>query len=363
MSSAGAAVSSTGPAAGTERMARSRRELAGLLLGGAAGAGVVLLASRQGLARVIVRPPRPLPATVTELSAQDLRPAIAALAVAALASLAAVLATRGLLRRLTGLITVALGAGIALLAAGSVTAAAARAAAGRSGASPAGGSGAGTAAGSVTAGTGGGGTVGSLAGFGSHVELGGSAWRALMVAGAALIIAAGLVVLVRARRLPAMSGRYERPSGPVVATAGPAAGLGAGSGAGAAGATGPGGLDGSCSPAGHTGPAGRTGAGCSPPGASEHVGIAERGGRSDGMAGMSLAGSLRRPWRSSGRQGQVSGALSRCCSGEHRSPGARCEIRWCRSATAGRGAGTGGESALGTIGGARQPTRGGSGTA
>ena len=118
-------------------MARPRRELAGLLLGGAAGAGVVLLASRQGLARVIVRPPRPLPATVTELSAQDLRPAIAALAVAALASLAAVLATRGLLRRLTGLITVALGAGIALLAAGKVTAGAALAAAGRSGASPA----------------------------------------------------------------------------------------------------------------------------------------------------------------------------------------------------------------------------------
>ena len=183
----------------------------------------MLLASRQGLARVIVRPPRPLPATVTELSAQDLRPAIAALAVAALASLAAVLATRGLLRRLTGLITIALGAGIALLAAESVTAAAARAAAGRSGASPAGGSGAGTAAGSVTAGTGSGGSVGSLAGFGSHVELGGAAWRALMVAGAALIVVAGLIAAVRARRLPAMSGRYERPSGPAAATAGPAA--------------------------------------------------------------------------------------------------------------------------------------------
>jgi len=239
------------PGVRTGGTAHPGRELAGVLIGGAAGAGVVLLASRQGLARVIVRPPRPLPATVAVLSAQDLRPAIAALAVAALASLAAVLATRGLLRRLTGLITIALGAGIALFAAGRVTAAAALAAAGRSGASPASGSGAGTAAGSVTAGTGSGGTVGSLAGFGSHVVLGGSAWRALMVAGAALIIAAGLIVLVRARQLPAMSGRYERPARPAAATAGPAAP--------AAGTARSGGPAGSSSPADHTGPAGRTG--------------------------------------------------------------------------------------------------------
>ena len=218
----GVSTSDPGVGARNSRMSPGR-ELAGLLLGGAAGAGVVLLASRQGLARVIVRPPRPLPATVTVLSAQDLRPAIAALAVAALASLAAVLATRGLLRRLTGLITIALGAGIALLAAGKVTDGAALAAAGRSGTSPATGSGAGTAAGSVTAGTGSGGSVGSLAGFGSHVVLGGSAWRALIVAGAALIVAAGLTVLMRAGQLPAMSGRYERPA-PAPATAAALAG-------------------------------------------------------------------------------------------------------------------------------------------
>ena len=160
------------------RVRPAARELAGLLLGGAAGAGVVLLASRQGLARVIVRPPRPLPATVTVLSGQDLRPAIAALAVAALASLAAVLATRGLLRRLTGLVTIALGAGIGAARGREGHDGAALAAAGRSGASPASGAGAGTAAGSVTAGTGSGGTVGSLAGFGSHVVLGGRLARA-----------------------------------------------------------------------------------------------------------------------------------------------------------------------------------------
>src|SRR5262249_12780185 len=83
--------------------ASPRRELAVLLACGAVGAGGILLASRQELAKVIVRAPRPLPDTVTSVSAQDLRPAIAALAVAGLASLAAVLATRGVLRRMTGL--------------------------------------------------------------------------------------------------------------------------------------------------------------------------------------------------------------------------------------------------------------------
>lgn len=199
----------------TRRDARPRHELAVLLLCGAAGAGLVLLATRQDLARVIVRAPRPLPATVTLLSAQDLRPAIGALAVAALASLAAVLATRRLARRLTGLVTAALGAGVAVLAAGRVTAAAAVTAAGRGGVSAAGGSGAGTAAGSVTAGTGAGGAASSLVGFPARVVLEGGGWRALMIAGAALIIAAGIVILMRAEHLPVMSGRYDRPAGAV----------------------------------------------------------------------------------------------------------------------------------------------------
>jgi Tryptophan-associated transmembrane protein (Trp_oprn_chp) len=200
---------------------RHRGELAAVLIGGAAGAGAVLLASRQDVAQVIVRAPRPLPDTVTAVTAQDVRPAIAALAVAALASLAATIATRGWLRRLTGLATIALGSGIAAIAAGQVTAAAALAAADRSGAAPASGSGAGTAAGSVTAGGGAAGVPGSLAGLPVHVALGGSGWRAVMIAGAILVAAAGMAVVVRAARLPAMSARYDGP-------AGQAAGLGAG---------------------------------------------------------------------------------------------------------------------------------------
>jgi uncharacterized membrane protein (TIGR02234 family) len=201
--------------------APSRRELVVVLLAGVAGAAVVLLATRQVLARVRVLAPRPLPATVNLITGQDLRPAIAALAVAALASLAAVIATRGVLRRVTGLITVALGAGVGVLAAPAVTAAQVLSAARSAGASPAGGSGAGTAPGSVTAGAGGSGTAGfSLAGFPVRVDFADAGWRALMITGAVLLVAAGVVVIARASRLPVMSARYDRPSRPAVLAAG-----------------------------------------------------------------------------------------------------------------------------------------------
>jgi hypothetical protein len=209
----------------TRRDGRPGRELAAVLISGGLGAGSVLLATRQLMAQVIVRAPSPLPDTVRAVSVQDVRPAAAALAVAALASLAAVLATRGVLRRLTGLITVALGAGVAAVAAGPVTAAAALAAAGRASVSPASGSGAGTAAGSVTAGNGAAAAPGSVGGFAAHVVIGGAGWRALMIAGAVLIVSAGIAALVRADRLPVMSTRYDRQARPRVAV-GDAAGRG-----------------------------------------------------------------------------------------------------------------------------------------
>src|SRR5258707_15790646 len=99
----------TGPR--TRAVGRPGRELAVMLIGGAAGAGAVFLATRQELARVIARAPAPLPDTVRSVSVQDVRPALAALAVAALASLPAGLATRGGLRRLTGVFLGALAGG------------------------------------------------------------------------------------------------------------------------------------------------------------------------------------------------------------------------------------------------------------
>src|SRR5262249_57276564 len=60
-----------------------RRELLLVLLLGAAGAGLVLLAMRQGWARVETAAPRPLPASIVTVSGQALVPAASALALAA----------------------------------------------------------------------------------------------------------------------------------------------------------------------------------------------------------------------------------------------------------------------------------------
>ncbi|MHB1431459.1 MAG: Trp biosynthesis-associated membrane protein, partial [Streptosporangiaceae bacterium] len=80
--------------------------------------------------------------------------------------------------------------------------------------SPATGAEAGAAPGSATAGGTGGGS-GLLSGFPSHVGLAGAGWRYLMLTGAVIVVAAGLAIIVRANRLPAMSARYERhPAGP-----------------------------------------------------------------------------------------------------------------------------------------------------
>jgi len=78
------------------------------------------------------------------------------------------------------------------------------------------GAGAGTAAGSATAGSGQGTSPGALAGLGSRVLLGGSGWQVLIIAGAMLVAASGIVVVVRSARLPAMSGRFDRPAGRAV---------------------------------------------------------------------------------------------------------------------------------------------------
>lgn len=199
-----------------------RRELAVLLLCGAAGAGLVLLGTRQHVASVVAVAPHPLPITTTPVSAQDLLPAATALAIAALASMAAVLATRGLLRRITGLVTLALGIGVAISAAATLKAGDVLAAAGHANLSPANGAGGGIEPGSTTAGTDGGSASGSLAGFPSHVEFAGSAWRVLMLAGAAAIIIVGCVIIARAARLPAMSSRYERTARPLTTATAPA---------------------------------------------------------------------------------------------------------------------------------------------
>lgn len=194
-------------AAGLARSVRGtpRREMTLLIVLGAVGAGLALLTTRQAWAYVQTAAPKPLPAGVTAESGQALAPAVSALAVAALASLAAVLATRRKLRRIAGIVLTGFGAGIAVAVTAGISPADVLAAASGSAASQAG-NGASTTGG--TAGTSG----APLQGFPSHVVFASFPWRPIAIVGAVAVIAAGVVVTWRANRLPVMSGRYERPA-------------------------------------------------------------------------------------------------------------------------------------------------------
>jgi uncharacterized membrane protein (TIGR02234 family) len=190
-----------------------RRELAVILLLGVIGAGLVFLAMRQSWAQVRTAVPAPLPTSVVTDSGQDLVPYADALAIAVLASLAAVLATRGLARRVVGVLLAGLGVGIAAaVATGATAAAALTAAAGNIG--PGTGAGAGTTAGSATEG---GSTATSavpeVAGFHARAVLTAAPWQAMAIVGAVAVVAAGALVIGRAGRLPVMSSRYDSPAG------------------------------------------------------------------------------------------------------------------------------------------------------
>jgi uncharacterized membrane protein (TIGR02234 family) len=190
-----------------------RRELTVLILLGAAGAGLVLLAMRQAWAHIVTAAPKPLPASVIPVSGQALVPAAAALAVAALACLAAVLATRRLLRRIAGIVLAGLGAGIAVAVSLTISATDVTTAASSSGPRGAVGAGVtpGSGAGSTTAGTSGAGGT-SLSGFPGHVAFVSVPWRWAALLGALVIVAAGALIAWRANRLPVMSSRYDLPA-------------------------------------------------------------------------------------------------------------------------------------------------------
>jgi uncharacterized membrane protein (TIGR02234 family) len=192
--------------------ARSRREYALGLALGAAGAGIVLLSARQGWARVLTPAPPPLPAGSVTVTGQDLVPLAGALGLASLATLAAVIATRGLARRLTGVLLAAFGAVIVVAVSLPVTAAEVLAAARVTTVSQAGSATAGGSAG-ISPGAVPGGTAPGLTAVG-HVTMLAAPWRSAAVAGALVIIAAGLLVAWRGTGWPVMSGRYARsPAG------------------------------------------------------------------------------------------------------------------------------------------------------
>jgi uncharacterized membrane protein (TIGR02234 family) len=197
---------------GTRRPAGgARREYLLTLLAGAVGAAVVLLAARQDWARVVTIEPHPLPVSRVAVSGQDLVPAAGALGLAALAGLAAVLATRGLVRRIVGGLLAVFGVAIIASVSLPVTAAQVRSAAAGASTAQAGSVPGGSTVGSgTTPGTGGSGVAGlSLA---SHVEMAAFPWRWAVLLGGLLILGAGMLVAWRGTRWPVMSSRYDRPA-------------------------------------------------------------------------------------------------------------------------------------------------------
>src|SRR5467141_308969 len=153
-----------------------RREFGLVLLVGAVGAGLVVLAVRQAWAHAVFTPPRPLPAQQIAVTGQQLVPLASALALAALACLAAVIATRSAARRVAGALLAVLGAGAAAAAA------------------------AGVRASSVLA--------------PGQALMTGAPWHAAAIAGAVAIVLAGLATAWRGPRWPVMSARFDRPGQP-----------------------------------------------------------------------------------------------------------------------------------------------------
>ena len=183
-----------------------RREFTLVLLAGAAGAGLVVLAARQAWAHAVFTPPRPLPAQDIPVTGQGLVPLASALALAALACLVAVIATRSVVRRAVGVLLAVLGAGTAVAVLASLHTSAVLAAARASALS-------GPLGGSTTSGTPSGGSVHEIVIAGpGRVIMAGAPWRAAAVAGAVAIVLAGLATAWRGPRWPVMSARFERSS-------------------------------------------------------------------------------------------------------------------------------------------------------
>ena len=199
----------------------ARRQFALTLLLGAAGAGLALLAVRQGWARAVYVAPRPLPSQSITVTGQDLVPAAGALALAGLACLAAVIATRGMVRRGAGVVLALCGAGTAVAVSGSLSTSSVLAAAATKASSSASVASGGT--GSTTGGTSPVAGAVVTGGSSAHAVLLGVPWRAAVVAGALAIVAAGLLTAWRGARWPVMSSRYERPGTQAGSTAAAAA--------------------------------------------------------------------------------------------------------------------------------------------
>ena len=187
----------------------AKREYAFALLAGAVGAGLVLLAVRERWAQAVFTQPKPLGPQVVNVSGNDLVPLAGALALAALAGLAAVIATRGVVRRAAGVLLALFGAGAGAAIMTSVTAATVVSVAASKVASPESAAASG-AAGSTTGGATGGGSF-VVSGSTGQAIMTGTPWHVAVLIGALLIFVAGLATALRGQDWPVMSARYDAP--------------------------------------------------------------------------------------------------------------------------------------------------------
>jgi uncharacterized membrane protein (TIGR02234 family) len=207
-------------------MTSPKRQYGYALLAGAVGAGLILLAMRAQWAQAVFTPQKPLTAEVVSVSGNDLVPLAEALALAALAGLVAVIATRGVARRAVGGLLALFGAGAGAAVLTTVTDATVVSVAAGKVASPESAALSGTAAGSTTSGASGNGAL-VLSNSAGHAIMSGTPWQAAVIVGALLIFAAGLATALRGQDWPVMSARYDAPGARGAATVGGAAGQGA----------------------------------------------------------------------------------------------------------------------------------------
>jgi uncharacterized membrane protein (TIGR02234 family) len=205
-------------------MTSPKRQYGYALLAGAVGAGLILLAMRAQWAQAVFTPQKPLTAEVVDVSGNDLVPLAEALALAALAGLIAVIATRGVARRAVGVLLALFGAGAGAAVLTAVTAKTVVSVAAGKVASPESAALSGTAAGSTTSGSSGSGTI-VVSNATGHAIISGTPWQAAVIVGALLIFAAGLATALRGQDWPVMSARYDAP-GARASAAGGAAGQG-----------------------------------------------------------------------------------------------------------------------------------------
>jgi len=197
-----------------------KRQYGYALLAGAVGAGLALLALRARWAQAVFTPQKPLTTEVISVSGTDLVPLAEALALAALAGLIAVIATRGVVRRSVGALLALFGAGagaavLTAVSAGAVLSVAAGKVASPESAALSG------AAGSTTSGSSGNGAV-VVSGSAGHAIISGAPWQAAVIVGALLIFAAGLATALRGQDWPVMSARYDAPGTRAAGSAGEA---------------------------------------------------------------------------------------------------------------------------------------------